>query len=86
MIPKQNDKAWNGACQALQDTQKHFQKSKSKVMLVTFSDSLEISHKEFVSPGHMVNKKYYVEVLSCLVQRIRRIRPVSGKRKLVILA
>jgi hypothetical protein len=38
-------------------------------MLVTF-DSQGIIHKEFVPPGLMVNKEYYVEVLSCLVQRI----------------
>jgi hypothetical protein len=45
------------------------------VMLVTFFDSQGIIQKEFVSPGQMVNREYYVEVLFLLVKRIRRVRP-----------
>jgi hypothetical protein len=43
-------------------------------MLVAIFNNQGIIHKEFVSPGQMVNKEYYVEVLSCFVQRIRRLR------------
>jgi len=52
-----------------------FQKSKTKVMLITFFDSIGIIHKEFVLPGQTVNKEYYLEVLKRLVARIHRIRP-----------
>jgi hypothetical protein len=41
--------------------------------------------KEFVPSGHTVKMEYYVEVVSRLVQRIRK-TSVSGKRKLVALA
>jgi hypothetical protein len=59
VIAKQKDK--------LSKTQKfRFQKSKNKVMLVTFFDSQRIIHKEFVPPGQTVNKQYYVEYLSRL--------------------
>jgi hypothetical protein len=44
-------------------------------MLVTFFNSLGIIYAECVPPGQTVNKEYYVEVLSCLVQRIRQERP-----------
>jgi hypothetical protein len=50
-----------------------------KVMLVTFFTSQGIIHKEFVPPGHTVDKEY-VEVLSCLVQRIHQIRPQFQER------
>jgi hypothetical protein len=50
-----------------------FQESKNKVGLVTFSDSQGIIQEEFVPPGKNVNKEYYVEVLSRLVQRIPRV-------------
>jgi hypothetical protein len=35
-----------------------FQKSKNKVMLVTFFNNQEIIHKEFVPPGQTMSKKY----------------------------
>jgi hypothetical protein len=44
-------------------------------MLITFFDSQEIGQKEFVPPGKMMNKECYVEILSCLVQIIRLVRP-----------
>jgi hypothetical protein len=43
--------------------------------MVIFVNSQGIIHKEFVPPGQIVNKEYYVEVLSCLFQRIRQVRP-----------
>jgi hypothetical protein len=43
-------------------------------MLVTFFDSQGIIHKEFVPAGQMVNKEYYVQLLSHLVQRIHQVR------------
>jgi hypothetical protein len=49
-------------------------------MLVTFCDSQGIIHKEFVPPGQTVNKEYYVEFLSRLVQRICRVRPRFQER------
>jgi hypothetical protein len=59
-----------------------FKKSRNKVILVTFYYSQGIIHKEFIPPGQMVNKVlvYYVEVLSRLVQRIRRVRPQFQER------
>jgi hypothetical protein len=59
---------------------KNFQKSKYKVILVTFYDSQGIIHKEFVPPGRTVSKEYYEEVLSRLVQRIRRVSPHFQER------
>lgn len=52
-----------------------FEKSKTKVMLITFFDSTGIIHKEFVPPGQTINKDYYKEVLQRLVKRIHRVRP-----------
>jgi hypothetical protein len=49
-------------------------------MWVTIFDSQGISHKQFVPSGQTVNKEYYVEVLSRLVQSIHRIRPQFQKR------
>jgi transposase len=48
--------------------------------LVTFFDSQGIIHKELVPPGQAVNKEYHMEVLSRLLQRIRRVRPQFQER------
>jgi hypothetical protein len=48
--------------------------------MVIFFNSQGIIHKEFVPPGQMVNKEYYVEVLSRLFHRIRRVRPQFQER------
>jgi hypothetical protein len=56
------------------------QKSKNKVMLVTFLDSQGVIHKELVPPGQMVNKECYMEILSRLVQRIHLVRPQFEER------
>jgi hypothetical protein len=39
-------------------------------MMFTFFNSQGLIHKEFVPPGQMVNKVYYVELLSHFVERI----------------
>jgi hypothetical protein len=49
-------------------------KVKNKSMLVKYFDNQGIIPKEFVAPGQTVNEEYYVEALSRLVQRIRRVR------------
>jgi type IV secretory pathway VirB9-like protein len=68
MIPKQI----NEALAKLSKTQYiSLSKVKNKMMLVTFFESQGIIHKEFVPQGQAANKKYYVEILSRLVQRIR---------------
>jgi hypothetical protein len=58
-----------------QDAKNFDFRSKQKATLATFFYSKGIIHKKFVPPGRTVNKEYYVEVLSRLVQRIRRVRP-----------
>jgi hypothetical protein len=44
----------------LSKTQKNFdfKSQKNKVMLITFFDSQEIIHIEFVPPGQTMNKEY----------------------------
>jgi hypothetical protein len=56
-----------------------FQKTKNKVILVTFCNNQGIIHKEFVPPGQTLNMEY-VEVLSRLVQRIHHVRPQFQER------
>jgi Tfp pilus assembly ATPase PilU len=71
MIPKQKGKAWNDTHQALQKTiHFYFKSQKNKVAMVIFFNRQGIIHKEFVPPYQMVNKEYYVEVMSCLFHRI----------------
>jgi len=50
-------------------------KSKIKSMLICFSDSQWIVHKEFVTPGQTVNQIFYREVLERLRKRVARVRP-----------
>jgi hypothetical protein len=79
MIPKQKySEEWRSPSSP-RHKKCRFQTSKNKVTLVTFFDSNGIIHKEFVPPGQMVNKEYYVVVVSRLVQRIRRVRPQFQK-------
>ena len=49
--------------------------SKIKTMLITFFDSKDIIHKEFVPTGQTITGAYYLEVLKRLMGRIHRIRP-----------
>ena len=44
-------------------------------MLITFSDSKEITHREFIPTGESITSAYYFEILKRLMARIRRIRP-----------
>ena len=44
-------------------------------MLICFFDQKGIVHKEFVPPGQTVNAVFYVEVLKCLRENVRRKRP-----------
>jgi hypothetical protein len=48
--------------------------------VVTFFGSQGIIHRELVSPSQTVNKEYCAEVLSRLVQRIRRVRSQFQER------
>jgi hypothetical protein len=48
--------------------------------MIAFFGSQGIIPKEFVPRGNDVNKEYYVEVLSRLVQGIRRVRPQFQER------
>ena len=44
-------------------------------MFITYFDSKGIIYKEFVPTGQTITGAYYLEVLKCLMARIRRIRP-----------
>jgi hypothetical protein len=46
------------------------QKSKVKIMLVTFSDKQDVSHIEFVPEGQTDNSAFYFEVIGRLLKRI----------------
>ena len=50
-------------------------RSNIKSMLICFFDQKGIIHKEFVPPGQTVNAAFYVEVLKCLRENVRRKRP-----------
>jgi hypothetical protein len=49
-------------------------KSKIKKMVIIFSDSHRIVHKDFVPSGVTLNQKYYLEVLDRLRKRVMRVR------------
>ena len=51
-----------------------FQKSRVKTMLIVFSDTEGIIHREFVPEGQKLNTEFYVDVLDQLLKRIRRVR------------
>jgi len=50
-------------------------KLKIRLMLICFSDSQGIIHKEFVSPGQTVNQTFYLEVLERLRKKVACVRP-----------
>jgi hypothetical protein len=62
--PQAKYKAWNGTHQALQNT-KYFNFKSQKTHII---------YKEFVPPGQMVNKEYFLEIFSRLFQRISRVK------------
>ena len=49
--------------------------SNVKVMLICFFDCLGIMHHEYALEGQTINKEYYLEVLHCLRDALRRKRP-----------
>ena len=49
-------------------------RSNIKSMLICFFDQKGIVHKEFVPPGQTANAAFYVEVLKCLWENVRRKR------------
>jgi len=49
-------------------------RSNIKSMLICFFDQKGIVYKEFVPPGQTVNAAFYVEVLKCLWENVRRKR------------
>jgi len=50
-------------------------RSNIKSMLICFFDQKGIVRKEFVPPGQTVNAAFYVKVLKCLRENVRRKRP-----------
>ena len=54
-------------------------RSNIKSMLICFFDQKGIIHKEFVPPGQTVNAAFYVKVLKCLRENVRRKRSISGR-------
>jgi len=47
-------------------------RSNIKSMLICFFDQKGIVHKEFVPPGQTDNAAFYIEVLKCLRENVRR--------------
>jgi hypothetical protein len=61
-------------------------RSKVKVMLMVFSEIEGVVHHEFLHQGQTVNFWYYLEVLKCLRQNVRKKKkktPVVEKQLLV---
>ncbi|KAG7171883.1 GVQW3-like 1 [Homarus americanus] len=56
-------------------------RSNVEVMLIVFFDWKGVVHHEFVPRGHTVNKKFYLEVLKCLTEAVRRKRPEAWTSK-----
>jgi hypothetical protein len=50
-------------------------------MLVTFFDSQEIIHKEFVPPCQTANKQYYAKVMPRFVQEFVELYLSFGKKE-----
>jgi len=50
-------------------------RSKTKVMLLAFFVSEGIVHHQYVPDGQTINREFYVEVLRCLRESVRRKRP-----------
>jgi hypothetical protein len=49
-------------------------------MLTVFFYSEGVVHYEFLPQGRTVNKEYYLEVMQCLREAVRKKRPVRGER------
>ena len=50
-------------------------RSNVKVMLTCFFDSCGIVHHEYAPEGQTINKEYYLQILRCLREAVRRKRP-----------
>jgi hypothetical protein len=48
---------------------------KMKTLLITFFDTNDIVHLEFIPQGKAVNRAYYMELLKRLREAVRRKRP-----------
>ena len=70
-----NAKVGRGTLQTPRPKKARMSKSKLKSMLICFSDSQGIVHKELVPPGQTVNQTFYREVLERLRERVARVRP-----------
>jgi hypothetical protein len=54
-----------------------FQRFRIKTILIIFSDSQGVVHKEFVPEGKTVNAEFYKGVTDRLLKRIQRVRPAA---------
>jgi histone-lysine N-methyltransferase SETMAR len=52
-----------------------FQRSRMKTVLIIFSDSQGVVHKEFVLEGKTVNVEFYKGAMDRLLKHIQRVRP-----------
>jgi len=50
----------------------HQVRSKTKAMLLAFFDSEGIVHHEYAPNGQTINKEFYMEILRCLHESVRR--------------
>jgi len=53
--------------------------------LICFFDQKGIVHKEFVPPGQTVNAAFYIKVLKCLRENVRRKRPDQWQNNIWLL-
>jgi hypothetical protein len=67
-------KVGTGTCQNLQDRRKLTSKEKKFRLIIMFFDSHGVVHKEFLSPGVIINQLHYLEALDCLRKRMMRVR------------
>ena len=61
-------------------------RSKIKVMLTVFFDYRDVVHYEFLAPGQIVNKEYYLSVMQCLRETIHKKRPELWDRQFLVFA
>jgi hypothetical protein len=54
-----------------------FQRYRIKTMLIIFSESQCVVHKEFLPEGKTVNAEFYKQVMDRLLKRLHRVRPAA---------